>query len=96
VLAIIGAGVSVSTISRSAIAINPESEEATALRGWWDATGCTAALTHAGEGLSSALKCAPSHSPRHAEPPGAGVGAEPRTLGLSEAGGGAPGRAPAS
>jgi len=50
------AGVSVSTISRSAIATNPDSQEAAALRGWWDATGCTAALTHAGEGLSSALR----------------------------------------
>ena len=52
------AGVSVSTITRSAIAINPEGEEADALRGWWDATGCSAVLTHAGEGLASALKCA--------------------------------------
>ena len=47
-----------STITRSAIAINPEGEEADALRGWWDATGCTAVLSHAGEGLASALKCA--------------------------------------
>ncbi|KAK9828112.1 hypothetical protein WJX81_005736 [Elliptochloris bilobata] len=49
-------GVSVSTITRSAIAINPEGEEADELRGWWDATGCTASLSHAGEGLASALK----------------------------------------
>ena len=47
-----------STITRSAIAISPEGEEADALRGWWDATGCSAVLTHAGEGLASALKCA--------------------------------------
>lgn len=56
------AGVSVSTVTRSAIAINPEGEAAEALRGWWDATGCTAALSHAGEGLASAIKCAPRSS----------------------------------
>ena len=56
-----------STITRSAIAINPEGAEADALRGWWDATGCSAVLTHAGEGLASALKCA--HRPSSLEPP---------------------------
>ena len=52
---------SVSTVTRSAVVINPENEEADALRSWWDSTGCTAALSHAGEGLASALKRAPSH-----------------------------------
>ncbi|CAK0786712.1 hypothetical protein CVIRNUC_009926 [Coccomyxa viridis] len=38
-------GVSLSSGARSALAINPESAQAEALRSWWDAEGRTAALT---------------------------------------------------
>ena len=39
------AGVSLSSGARSALAINPESAQAEALRSWWETEGRTAALT---------------------------------------------------
>ena len=46
-----------SALQRSVIEVNPPSAEGTALREWWDSTGCCAPTQHAGEGLASARKC---------------------------------------
>ena len=51
------AGVSLSSGARSALAINPESAQAEALRSWWDAEGRTAALTP----LTNEQRCALAH-----------------------------------
>ena len=48
------AGVSVSAGQRSDVRINPEGEEAQAMRDWYDMHGCTAPTQHAGEGLANA------------------------------------------
>lgn len=40
-----GAGVSLSSGTRSAIAINPENPQAETLRAWWDSEGRSSALT---------------------------------------------------
>ena len=50
------AGVSLSSLQRSVISLNPELPEAGALREWWEASGRSAALSAAGEGLESAVK----------------------------------------
>jgi replication factor A1 len=50
-------GVSVSTLSRSLVTLEPEGvPEAAALRAWYDATGHAAAAAPVGEGMPSALK----------------------------------------
>ena len=51
------AGVSLSSGARSALAINPESAQADALRSWWETEGRTAALTP----LSNEQRCALRH-----------------------------------
>ena len=51
------AGVSLSSGARSALAINPESAQAEALRSWWETEGRTAALTP----LSNEQRCALRH-----------------------------------
>ena len=53
-------GVSLSTVSRSVISINPESEEAKKLREWYDSEGRGASTQAAGEGLAST---SPGRSP---------------------------------
>ena len=52
------AGVSLSTVTRSGVSVEPEGERADALRRWWESDGRTAPTQHLGEGLASA-KCAP-------------------------------------
>ncbi|KAK9812826.1 hypothetical protein WJX72_004357 [[Myrmecia] bisecta] len=49
-------GVSLNTVSRSTLTINPDDAEAQALREWYDTVGRTAATSHAGEGLANALQ----------------------------------------
>lgn len=49
-------GVSVSSLQRSAVLINPDVPEAVALRQWYDSSGRGAAMSHVGEGLATALK----------------------------------------
>ena len=52
-------GVSVSTLGRSQLLIDPSTEkfsEAGALRSWWDATGASAEMQPVGEGMATALK----------------------------------------
>ncbi len=46
----------VSSLQRSAVLVNPDLPEATALRQWWESSGCTAATSHVGEGLATAIK----------------------------------------
>lgn len=46
----------VSSLQRSAVLINPDLPEAAALRQWWESTGCSAATSHVGEGLATAIK----------------------------------------
>ena len=48
------AGVSVSTISRSTLSVEPEGTDAQQLRSWWENEGCTATISSAGEGLPTA------------------------------------------
>ncbi|KAI7845557.1 hypothetical protein COHA_000848 [Chlorella ohadii] len=62
-------GVSVSSLQRSAVLVNPDLPEATALRQWWESSGCTAATSHVGEGLATAIKRT-----------GSGAGADRETL----------------
>lgn len=52
------AGLSLSTVSRSVLQIEPDSPEAAELRRWWTSEGCTAEFAHAGEGLATAKKYA--------------------------------------
>ena len=48
------AGVSLSTLSRSALVIDPaDNDKANALRAWWDAGGCNLPTQPIGEGLAS-------------------------------------------
>jgi len=49
-------GVSLGTVSRSRLEIEPELPAAAELRSWYQAEGASATFTHAGEGLASALK----------------------------------------
>lgn len=50
-------GVSVSSLQRSHVVINPPAlPEAVALRAWWESEGSGAATVHAGAGLATALK----------------------------------------
>ena len=50
-------GVSVSSLQRSHVIINPPAlPEAAALRTWWESEGSGAATVHAGAGLATALK----------------------------------------
>ena len=63
-------GISVSTLSRSQVLIDPSADvvpDAPALRQWWDTIGCGADTQAVGEGMASALK------------PGANGGAPQRT-----------------
>ena len=48
------AGVSLSTVSRSVVQVNPDNEEAQKLREWYDTEGRGAATQAAGEGLMTA------------------------------------------
>ncbi|KAL4439681.1 hypothetical protein ABPG75_002682 [Micractinium tetrahymenae] len=58
-------GVSVSTLQRSAVLINPSDiPEAAVLRGWYDASGRNAATVHVGEGLATAVKRTSSGAPQ--------------------------------
>ncbi|KAL6771853.1 RFA3 [Auxenochlorella protothecoides x Auxenochlorella symbiontica] len=47
-------GVSVSTLHRSVLSVDPAGPEADALRAWWAGEGSAAPTTHVGEGLSGA------------------------------------------
>ncbi len=50
-------GVSIGTVSRSDMVIDPDADtvpRAAELKKWWDETGASATFTHAGEGLASA------------------------------------------
>jgi replication factor A1 len=52
-------GVSVSSVGRSTVLINPTPEqapEAAGLREWYEAAGRGAATSHVGEGLATAIK----------------------------------------
>ena len=51
------AGVSLSSLQRSSVQINPDCKEADDLREWWCSAGAVASFAHAGEGLASARKC---------------------------------------
>lgn len=50
------AGVSLSTLQRSQVLLNPNVPESATLREWYESEGRGAATTHVGEGLESALK----------------------------------------
>ncbi|PSC74786.1 Replication A 70 kDa DNA-binding subunit isoform A [Micractinium conductrix] len=61
-------GVSVSSLQRSAVLINPtDIPEAVVLREWYDSEGRGAATTHVGEGLASAIKRTGSGGPAERE-----------------------------
>ncbi|EIE20008.1 hypothetical protein COCSUDRAFT_19010 [Coccomyxa subellipsoidea C-169] len=49
-------GVSLSTVTRSGVSVEPEGERADALRRWWESDGRTAPTQHLGEGLASAKR----------------------------------------
>jgi hypothetical protein len=56
--------VSLSTLTRSCLAINPAGDaKADALRAWWDAEGRSLPTVPVGEGLASANGCAPRFLP---------------------------------
>lgn len=57
----LAAGVSLSTVTRSVVSVEPQGEHADALRSWWASDGRITPTHHVGEGLASA-KCAAAPS----------------------------------
>ncbi|KAK9902800.1 hypothetical protein WJX75_006399 [Coccomyxa subellipsoidea] len=49
-------GVSLSTVTRSVVTVEPDGDRAASLRQWWESNGRTAPTQHLGEGLASAKR----------------------------------------
>ncbi|BDA51382.1 Replication protein A 70 kDa DNA-binding subunit B [Coccomyxa sp. Obi] len=59
-------GVSLSTVTRSAVKVEPEGDRAAALRSWWESDGRAAPTQHLGEGLASAKHASGGGAPERA------------------------------